>query len=104
MSRIIFSKKVALEIDRGGTYTLVAWWGILEAMTVWISTRIFSLECAALTIGEHQGQLEETSLPKSFRLAGNSTFPGLEVQAALGSSRGLCDKAERAVTTPLFPV
>ena len=27
-------EKVSLEIDRGGTYILVAWWGILEAMTV----------------------------------------------------------------------
>jgi hypothetical protein len=62
------------------------------------------LECASLTIGEHQGQFEETALPECLHLARNSTFPGLQVQATLGSSRGLCDKAEGVVTSPLLPV
>lgn len=63
------------------------------------------MECAApLTIGEDHVQLEDTSIPQGILLSGHSALPALQVQSALRSLLGLCDKAEGVVTSPLLAV
>lgn len=63
------------------------------------------MECVViLTIWEDKFHLEDSSLPQSIFLSGNGTLPALEVQSALRSLLGLCDKAEGVVATPLLTV
>lgn len=62
------------------------------------------MECAkSPTIWKKQIQLEDTSVPQSVLLPGDSALPALQVEGTLQGSLGLCDKPERVVAAPLFP-
>lgn len=62
------------------------------------------VECAPLTIWEDHVQLENTAIPQGILLSGHGTLPALQVQSALRSLLGLCDKAEGVITAPLLAV
>lgn len=90
-----------------GTYTSVAWSGILEARKIiGVSTEIVNrMECARLlTIREYEIQLEKSPIPKCILLSGDGAFPALQIQCPLGGALGFRDKPERVVTSPLLPV
>ena len=57
---------------------------------------------ASHTVGEGHGELEEAACPAGVLLAGDATFPDLQVEDTLGISLRLSVEAEGVVLAPLL--
>lgn len=79
-------------------YSVNAPMGMISDPATWfLNTR------SVPTIGEHDHQLEQTSLPDGLFLAGDSTLPRLHVSDPLSVALRPGIKPERVVATPLTP-